>query len=202
MSAEEHKSLVSIDSDSPIWDRFYTVSPLVVIGSKEEDDYDLAPKHLAMPVSWDNYFGFVCTPRHGTYGNIKKHGFFTVTYPRPDQVTLASLASSPRCGDEGSKPVIGILPTIPAQKIDGVFVKDGYLFLECELVKIIDGFGSNSIITGKIVHAMADPDFLIHSDESHQEVLQRHPLLAYLYPGRFTTIDKSVEFPFPKDFKR
>ena len=60
----------SIDTRRPIWERFFTVAPLVVVGTREEDGSpDLAPKHMAGPVSWQNFFGFVCSPTHATYAN-------------------------------------------------------------------------------------------------------------------------------------
>ncbi len=35
---------VTLDIDEPIWDRFFTVAPLVLIGTVEPDGgYDLAP---------------------------------------------------------------------------------------------------------------------------------------------------------------
>ncbi|MGB3635797.1 MAG: flavin reductase, partial [Rubrobacteraceae bacterium] len=129
----EHGSedLFTLREDLPIWDRVFTVNPLVLVGTKEEDGgYDIAPKHMAFPLGWDNYFGFVCTPRHRTYDNVRREGVFTVTYPRPTQVVLTSLAATPR-EDGGRKPSVDALPTLPANEVDGVFVKDGYLFLEC-----------------------------------------------------------------------
>ena len=90
-------SLVELDVAGSIWERFYTVHPLVLIGTREEDgSADLAPKHLAMPMSWQNHFGFVCTPAHGTYRNIQRTGQFAVTFVRPTQTVLASLSASPR----------------------------------------------------------------------------------------------------------
>ena len=139
--------LVDLDTTRPIWDRFFTVFPLVIVGSKEPDgSYDLAPKHMAMPLSWENYFGFVCTPRHSTYHNIRREKTFTISYPRPTQVVIASLTATTRC-DDHTKPILAALPTFPAQTIDGVFIEDGYLYLECRLYSIIDGFGVNSLIT-------------------------------------------------------
>ena len=57
---------------------------------------------------------------------------------------LASLAASPREGD-GSKPCLDALPTFPASEVDGVFIEEGYLFLECVLDRIVDDFGENSL---------------------------------------------------------
>lgn len=96
MSPTTSDRLISLNLTQPIWDRFFCVAPLVIIGTKEADgNYDLAPKHLATPFGWDNYFGFICTPRHSTYQNIKREKAFTVSFPKPDQVLLASLAVCP-----------------------------------------------------------------------------------------------------------
>ena len=83
--------LVSLELDLPIWSRFFSVAPLIVVGTKEADDnYDLAPKNMAMPLGWSNYLGFVCTPSHRTYQNIRREQAFTVSFPRPEQVILTS----------------------------------------------------------------------------------------------------------------
>ena len=100
MSKEIAADVVSLDVNNPIWERFFQLAPIVLIGTTESDGQaDIAPKHMAMPMSWENYFGFVCSPRHGTYKNIRRTGVFTVTYPRPSQVLLASLAATPRCDE-------------------------------------------------------------------------------------------------------
>ena len=126
--ADEATTTIALDVSESIWERFFCVFPLVVVGTLEPDGtYDLAPKHLAMPMSWKNHFGFVCTPRHRTYQNIERTGEFTVTYARPSQAVLSSLAASPRCED-GSKPITAALPTRPAETVAGAFLDDGYLF--------------------------------------------------------------------------
>ncbi len=194
--------LVSIETDHPIWERFFTVAPLVVVGSRELDGrYDLAPKHMAMPLGWENYFGFVCTPEHGTYQNILREQVFTVSFPMTDSVLLTSLAASPRCGDS-SKPILSALETFPAQAVDGELLCRASLFFECELDRIIDGFGINSLITGKIVAAHVLSEALRGDDIDDQEVLAGSPLLAYVSPGRFAKINHSSAFPFPAGFQR
>jgi hypothetical protein len=75
----------TLETHLPIWDRFFTVAPLALIGTKEAEGYDLAPKHMVMPMGWENYFGFVCASRHRTYQNIAREHVFTVSYPRPTQ---------------------------------------------------------------------------------------------------------------------
>ncbi|WP_416669877.1 flavin reductase family protein [Egbenema bharatensis] len=195
--------MVRLDSQQPIWDHFFLVAPLVVIGTRElEGGYDLAPKHMAMPIGWDNYFGFVCTPRHHTYQNICREKVFTVSFPHPDQVVLASLSATPRCDDGETKPALSALPTVPATTIDGVFLRDAYLDLECELEQIVDGFGQNSLIVGKIIAAQVQEQAQRVSDRDDQDVLGQAPLLAYLSPGYYTQIDQGAAFPFHVGFKR
>ena len=202
MSESPNSQLVSLDLERPIWERFFSVAPLVIVGTREGGGgYDLAPKHMAMPLGWENYFGFACTPRHRTYQNIRREQVFTVSFLRPDQVVLASLSAAPRC-DGDSKPSLAALPTFSASTIDGVFLQDAYLFLECELERIVDGFGQNSLIAGRIVAAHVQPDALRECDRDDQDLLAQSPLLAYLSPGRYAKIDRSFSFPFHEGFQR
>lgn len=199
---QDAPDLVVLDTKTSIWERFFAVFPLVVIGTVEADGtIDLAPKHLAMPMSWQSHFGFVCSAEHGTYRNIQRAGEFSVTYARPSQAVLASLAASPRCED-GSKPITGALPTFPTEKIAGAFLKDGYLFLECKLLKIYDDFGANSLITGEIIGAKVAEDALRNADMDDQDLIHAAPLMSYLHPGRFAEISASQQLPFPAGFKR
>lgn len=191
-----------LDLSNPVWEQIFTVAPLVIIGTKEGDTYDLAPKHLAIPIGFDNYFGFVCTPKHKTYHNVKNTKEFSVSFPLPNQVVLASLSASPRCEENSvTKPIIDILPTLKASTIDALFLAESYLFLECKLFNIIDGFNENSIITGTIVAAYCHKDYLKVSEKDQQQQLKENPLLAYIAQGRFASISETYNFPFPKDFK-
>jgi len=200
MKEPNGEGLFTLRDDLPIWDRVFTVNPLVLVGTREkEGDYDIAPKHMAFPLGWENYFGFVCTPRHRTYHNARREGVFTVTYPRPTQIVLTSLAATPR-EDDGRKLAISSLATFPAREIDGVFVSDGYLFLECALERVVDDFGDNSLIAGRIVAAHIRPDYLRVSDKDDQDLIHEFPLLAYLSPGRYSSVRESYSFPFPAGF--
>jgi flavin reductase (DIM6/NTAB) family NADH-FMN oxidoreductase RutF len=188
--------------DRPIWDRFFGVFPLVIVGSKEgEGRYNLAPKHLAMPLGWENHYCFVCSPRHTTYHNIRRYGAFTVSYPRPSEPLLASLAAAPRCDDQ-SKPSLLVLPTFPARQVDGILVQGCYLFLECTLRTMLDGFGPNSLIIGDVVAATAHEDALRSEGRDEADQIFQFPLLAYLNPGRLAEIRQSTAFPFPQGFAR
>jgi flavin reductase (DIM6/NTAB) family NADH-FMN oxidoreductase RutF len=193
---------VELDVRVPVWDRFFTVAPLVLVGTREPDGrFDLAPKHMVLPLGWQNYFGFVCTPRHATYFNAWRERAFTVSYPRPEQLVATSLAASARC-DDGTKHAVAALATVPARKVDGVLVEGATLQIECELDRIIDGFGDNSLVVGRIVAAYADPAALRDTDRSPEDVLAAAPLLAYVSPGRFATIGEALSFPFPQDMRK
>ena len=147
MSDKSFKEWISLDTSKPVWSHFFTVSPLIVVGTKEGDNYNLAPKHMATPLGQDNYFGFVCTPKHATYHNAKKEGAFTVSFIQPDQVVLSSIAAIPRCESQKEEnTIMDQLPTFMANVVDAPLIQDAYLFLECKLDRIIDGFGDYSLI--------------------------------------------------------
>lgn len=195
-------ALIPLAVDQPIWDRFFSVAPLVVIGSRDPDGtFDLAPKHMATPLGWQNYYGFVCSPRHATYQNVQRERQFTVSFPRPTQVATSSLAASPRCED-GAKPALALLATRPARVVAGVVVQDCALALECTLQSVTDGFGANSLIVGEIVAAAVDEDYLRVSERDEGEQVFASPLLVYISPGRYAEIRQSARFPFPKGFSR
>jgi flavin reductase (DIM6/NTAB) family NADH-FMN oxidoreductase RutF len=193
---------VRLGVDRPIWSRFFSVAPLVIVGSKEPDGtYDLAPKHMAMPLGWQNYYAFVCSPGHATYRNIRREHEFTVSFPRPTELIAASLSAAPRCEDN-TKPVLAMLSTQRASAVDGVLVSHCYLHLECALHSVLDGFGANSLIIGEVVAASADEDYVRMDDRDGGEQLFHSPLLAYISPGRYATIRHTAQFPFPEGFSR
>lgn len=195
--------LVSLDTSIPLWDRVYTVAPLVIVGTKEGDDYDLAPKHLATPMGFDNYFGFVCTPAHKTYHNVRKYEEFSVSFPNPDQVLTASLTAANR-KTLGSKAdsVLDALEVAWAHTIDAPVIAGAYLYLECALHKIIDGFGTNALITGYIHRAYVYEGLLRGVEVEEGSQIAQNPLLAYIANGRFARVTETFNFPFPKDFSK
>ena len=194
--------MTPLDLEHPVWEQVYMVAPLIIVGTREPDGtYDLAPKHLAIPLSWQDHYGFVCTPSHATYSNVRREGCFTVSFPRPEQIVLTSLAAAPRCDDD-HKHALRAIPTVPATKIDGVLLDHAYLHFECELDRVIDGFGTNSLIIGRIVAASAAEDSVRDQDRDPQEMIAHSPILAYLHPGRFAEIVQTNAFPYHVGFKR
>ena len=186
-----------LDVDRPVWEQCYTVAPVVLVGTREGEAYDLAPKHMVTPLGWDNYFGFVCTPRHRTYHNVMDTGVFTVSFPRADQVELVGLAATPRARDE-QKSIMEELPTVAAHEIDGVLLAGAYLHLECRLERSVDRLGKHSLIIGGIVAARVHQEALRSRSRAEMETI---PLLAYLAPDRYAAISESEAFPFPKTFE-
>lgn len=202
--ADEISHMIELDTDLDIWSKTYTVNSLVIIGTKEENgSYNFAPKHMAMPLGFSNYFGFMGTPRKSTYRNVMREQVFTVSYPQPNQLILSSLMATRREEDD-SKPVLDEIPTSSAKQIDGQFLEDSYLQIECKFTECLGKFGEWEIITGEIIAAYVHKDFLRKDDENIDDnmLIKKHPLLAYLHPNRFSIIEKSNAFPFPKDFKR
>jgi flavin reductase (DIM6/NTAB) family NADH-FMN oxidoreductase RutF len=193
---------ISLDVDHPIWDRFFTVSALVVVGTREpEGGHDLAPKHMAGPLGWDNWFGFVCTPRHRTYANAVREGVFTVSWPTPEQLLETSLAAAPRYPTEG-KPALDVLETVPAEIVNGVLLAGAWLHLECVTDRVVDDLGENSLVVGRIVAASVDERSLRAPDRDDQDLIHATPLLAYLHPGRVAAISESRAFPFSAGMRR
>lgn len=193
---------VPLPVDSPIWTSFFTVAPLVLVGTVEPDGdtHDLAPKHMAMPLGWSNHFCFVCSPHHATQRNAQRTGEFTVSFPRPEQIVETSLAAGPREPD-GEKPSLEAIPIFAASEVDGVLVRDAYLWLECRLERVVEGFGDNTLIIGEVVAAAVDERSMRMYEGDDVELLAASPLLAYLSPGRFASIDRSSSFPFHTDFR-
>lgn len=198
----EAPSMADLSLDYPLWERFFIASPLVVIGTREGEGFDLAPKHMAMPLGWGNYFTFVCTPRHGTYQNAREAGAFTVSFPRPSQLLETSLTAAPRTVEGGPTPGLEDLPVVPARQVDGVLLRDACVHLECELDRTVDGFDDASLVIGRVVSARVREDALRTREHDDQELLGRAPLLVYLHPGRDATVSETKAFPFPSDFER
>lgn len=198
--AAEAQRVIPISTDSPIWSRFFTVAPLVLVGTREPDGGDdLAPKHMAMPLGWQNLFCFVCSPRHATQRNAEATGEFTVSFLSPDHILEATMAAAPR-DEDASKPSLAALETFPAERVDAPLVRGSNLWLECELERIVDGFGDATLIVGRVVAAAADERALRSSDADDADLVHDLPLLAYLSPGRFATVANSLSFPYPADF--
>ncbi len=200
----EHDTGVIVDlttEKSELWSQVFLVAPLILVGTREADGtIDLAPKHQAMPLGWDDDYGFICTAKHRTHANVQRTGEFTVSYPSPDQAVAIGQAAAPRINDE--KYGLAMLQTRAAGVVDAPLVEEASLWLECRLERIITGFGEHDLIAGKVVAASA-PHWNVRSpDVDDADLIARHPLLTYLSPDRFAAVTKSYSFPFPAGFMR
>lgn len=192
----------TLDLNRTIWDQLYTAYGLILIGSKEENgSFNFAPKHMFSPAGWDNYFAFMGTPRKATFRNVEREKVFTVSYPRPSQLLITSLAASPR-EDDNSKLVLDALPTVEAVAIEGRMLADAYIHLECKLDQIVGQFGEWKMLVGKIVRASVSEEAHRHADVDDAERIFHAPIMSYVHPHRFAELKTTQHFPFPVDFKR
>jgi flavin reductase (DIM6/NTAB) family NADH-FMN oxidoreductase RutF len=192
--------LVPIRLDDELWERVFVVSPLVLVGTREPDgSHDLAPKHRV--VTLQGHLGFVCRPSHATWRNAVRERAFTVSWPSPRQIVMASAAASPRCED-GEKKTLRALPTLAATSVDGVLVAGCRFHVECRLDRVVDDLGADGLLIGRVVAAHADPKALRSKVVPDGSLVHEQPLLAYLHPSQFARIDHSTGFPFPKNFTR
>jgi len=192
---------VTLESDLPLWDRFFTVAPLVLVGTREPDGgHDLAPKHMATPLSWDRWWGFVCSPTHRTWHNALRTKQFTVSYVPPHGFLQATLAAGPR-SDEG-KPTLQAVPVVEASVVDGVLAAGCDIYLECEVDRVVEGLGDNGLIIGRVVAAHAHRDALRADDRDDADLLTERPLLAYAHPLRFAPVAATTAFPLHEGFKK
>jgi flavin reductase (DIM6/NTAB) family NADH-FMN oxidoreductase RutF len=86
--------------------------------------------------------------------------------------------------------------------VAGPLVQGAYLQLECELERVIEGFGENGLIIGRIVAAYAAPDALRDLENEADASLQAMPPIAYIHPGRFIAVTETLSFPFPDQMRR
>ena len=193
--------MIELPVGPELWERVFSVAPLVLVGTKEGDGWDFAPKHMAMPLGWEGFYCFVCTPEHATYRNLKADPYFTVSFPRPEQIMQASFAAGGRFeGDE--KPALAAVPRARARVVDGWVVKGCAFYLECALERIVDGFGPNSLIVGRVVAASAAREALRDPEVDDADLVHSLGLLTYLAPGRFAIVRDSLAFPYAVDFRR
>ena len=194
------QELVPLSIDPQLWDHVFVAAPLVLVGTREPDGRpDFAPKHRI--VTLPEHVGFACRPSHATWRNATRERAFTVSWPGPRQIVMASAAASPRCED-GEKKTLRALPTIPAEKVEGELVDGCRLYVECQLERVVDDLGDDGLLIGRVVAARADAAALRGDAVPDGRLVHDQPLLAYLHPSQFALIDHSTGFPFPKEFSR
>ena len=183
-----------------VWHRVFTVAPLVIVGSKDTDGtYDLAPKHMAMPLGWGR--ATASSARRGTGRTGTSNGTAPSRSAFPVVPDRAGRARRIEREPDGTKPALAALPTFPAREVDGVLVHGCYAFLECELERFVE-LDDASLVIGRIVAASAVEEAIRDADGDDAELLRHVAPLAYLNPTRFAAIDEIRSFPFPASFSR
>lgn len=198
----EHSTFVTLGPDDGLWDDFYTVAPLILVGTIEADGSpDVAPKHQATPIGHGSLFAFACSPEHATYRNALATGAFTVGFPSPAMVLQTSLAAGPRDAD-GAKPTLDLMSLSPARVVDGVLVEGCRVHLECLLERVVDDLDDRALVVGRVVAAHVSERVRISTHTDQRAVVDRAPLLVYVHPGRITAVHETKEFPFHRGFRR
>ena len=196
----EPPGMRALRPDDALWDRFFTVAPLVLVGTLEPDgSADIAPKHQATPIGSSELFGFVCRPEHATLRNARARQCFTVSYPTPAMILQASLAASPRDSD-GGKPTLELVSLSPAQVVDGVLVDGSRAHLECRLVRVVDDLAGNALVIGQVVAAAVSQSAHREPGTDDADLIDHAPLLAYVHPGRVAAIHATKDFPYHAGF--
>lgn len=187
--------LVSLELEPPIWDRFFTVAPLVVVGTRNADgSYDLYTTHRGYPLGPTNLFAFLGPPDATATANAVRERAFAVSFLSPQQVVEASIAAA-GTDEGGSHPLLAEIPTFPAQRIDARLLTNARVFLECRLERIVEDLGGSMLVVGSIVAAHVDHESRRMSDRDDYDLLRHNPLLAFVAPGRVAAIEQTDAFP-------
>jgi hypothetical protein len=188
MKAARHGGLIELDVAQPVWDRFFWVAPLVLVGTREANG-----SHRPRAQAHGHAHGlgeFLRLRLHATAPHLRQYRTQRACSPFPTRALPNWFwpAWPPRrAAARRTSPRLAALPVFPASVVDGELLEGGYLFLECELDRIVDGFGENSLIVGRVAAAQVDTrsERRARSGRSAAMVLQMRRLLAYLHPGRF-----------------
>ena len=98
--------------------------------------------------------------------------------------------------------MVEALPTVAGLEVNAPCLRDSYLVLECRLNRLVRNLGRNVLIVGEVVAARVHPEILTDHERDAQQQIHEHPLLAYVSPGRFCSIEETRSFPFPRGFSR
>ena len=182
--------------------RYFTLKPLILVTTLGTTGFpNVAPKTQAMDVGRrEQYFAFVCTPRHHTYQNAVANKEFVVNFPGPELIEKVSAAA--QLAEDSDEIALAGLTSIPSMVVKPPRIKECYLHLECKLLEIKD-LEDSSLILGKVVARSADKEVSFERGKSRENIrlLSKRPLLAYVYPDHYAKISAAEEFVFPKNYK-
>jgi len=189
---------VQLDSHA----RYFSVKPIVLVTTLGPSNIpNVAPKTQCMDVGrHEEYFAFVCTPKHHTYQNAKANKEFVANYPGPELIEEVSATS--QFAENVDEVALAGLTGIPSLVVKPPRIRECRVHLECKVMEVKD-LDVASIILGKIVARSASQEVSFERGKAEESIslLLNHPLLAYVYPNHYTTIRAATEFIFPKNYK-
>ena len=98
--------------EAPLWTRFFSVAPLVLVGTKEGDHFDIAPKHMAMPLGWKDFYCFCLQRPARDLPKRRRARRLHGELLGEELIAQTGLAASARLSD-ASKPGPAVLSTFP-----------------------------------------------------------------------------------------
>jgi len=165
-----------------------TVSPSGVV--------NVAPKTQVMPVGRHNYWGFACCKQHHTYTNVVEQGEFVVNMPGLELIGKISDASQEF--PEGTDELAAIgLCRFPSLQVRVPSITECGVHIECVRHTVLDAFGGDSLIIGRVVAARVDSELML----APQHTMSKKPLLVYVHPNHYTIIRDFAPFAFPPNYK-
>lgn len=189
---------ISLDSHTC----YFTVKPLILVTTVGPSGLpNVAPKTQNMNVGRnEEYFAFVCTPKHHTYQNVKAQGEFVVNYPGPD--LIRNVSASSQLAENVDEIALAGLTAIPSLVVKPPRIKECFAHLECKLVEFKE-LDNVNIILGRVVARSASREVSFEREKAKANIrlLATHPLLAYVYPDHYTKINDAKEFVFPGNYK-
>lgn len=160
------------------WKPLVTIKPLILVTTRSGKGVNNgAVKSLALQCSFEPYrYGFVCTPDHDTYKNIKETREFGINFPAPEfEKNIMSFGRDfPEDIDEMMEAGIQVFYS---EKGSVPLISDCYFSLECRLDQIID-WENSSLIIGRVYMGWANSDYIQKTDKEKLE----DGILSYLYP--------------------
>ncbi len=146
--------------------------PVFVIGSYDKDD-----KPNIMAVSWG---GICCSspPCIGislrkatyTYGNIVKHGAFTVNIPTQSQKYEADFSGVYSGKDVNKFEALGLTP-VDGGDVHAPYVKEFPVNLICKVIQVVP-IGLHTQFVGEIKEVLADEEYLADNGYPDIEILK------------------------------
>jgi len=157
---------------------------------------NVAPKTQVMPIGRKNYWAFACCGSHHTYQNVVQQGEFVINIPGPELIDHISRSSAdfPLGTDEIKA---AGLTALSSKIVVPPSIAECRVHIECRRYQVLDGFGNDSLIIGQVIACFGDSGFV----STDPAILREYPLLAYIHPNHYATIDRVERFSFPRNYK-